>query len=225
MKMGVGDVCDLDDDNDGYTDDEDAFPLNPQEHLDTDGDGFGDAIDPDDDNDGVVDLNDAFPTDPTESNDYDGDGLGDSADPDDDNDGLSDIAEHSLGTDSLNPDSDYDTLPDGWEVERHRSPLVADYQITVLAYGYCLLIDGNVTCDQTDHYNDQGYGDVPPLGDVKRLFDGPCAVDQGGLKCWGYVPSEIPELLNVTDVTGTSAYGCAANGSITCWGADTTTAH
>jgi Thrombospondin type 3 repeat len=43
---GFGDVCDLDDDNDGVDDVNDAFPLDPTETADSDGDGFGDNADP-----------------------------------------------------------------------------------------------------------------------------------------------------------------------------------
>ena len=43
---------DPDDDNDGVVD-EDAFPLNSKETVDTDGDGMGNTADLDDDNDGV----------------------------------------------------------------------------------------------------------------------------------------------------------------------------
>ena len=42
----------------------DAFPSDPSETSDSDGDGVGDNADP-------------FPTDPTESADSDGDGVGD----------------------------------------------------------------------------------------------------------------------------------------------------
>ena len=52
---------DLDDDNDGFNDTEDAFPLNSAEWDDLDGDGIGSNEDSDDDGDGVLDLNDAFP--------------------------------------------------------------------------------------------------------------------------------------------------------------------
>lgn len=45
------DVLDLDDDNDGVPDTEDAFVCDPDESIDTDGDGIGDNEDPDDDND------------------------------------------------------------------------------------------------------------------------------------------------------------------------------
>ncbi|TLM65234.1 MAG: hypothetical protein FDZ69_10770 [Deltaproteobacteria bacterium] len=41
----VGDVCDDDDDNDSYNDGIDAFPYNPAEWLDSDGDGTGDNAD------------------------------------------------------------------------------------------------------------------------------------------------------------------------------------
>jgi hypothetical protein len=85
-----GDACDPDDDNDGVTDENDAFPLDASEWVDTDGDGTGNNADGDDDNDGVPDATDAFPLDPLESRDSDGDGTGDNADPDDDNDGISD---------------------------------------------------------------------------------------------------------------------------------------
>ncbi len=46
---------DTDDDNDGTPDDQDAFPLDPTEDTDTDGDKVGDNADTDDDNDGTPD--------------------------------------------------------------------------------------------------------------------------------------------------------------------------
>ena len=78
----------LDSDGDGVPDDQDAFPNDPNETVDTDGDGIGNNADTDDDNDGVDDANDAFPLDPTESSDLDGDGIGDNSDPDRDGDGV-----------------------------------------------------------------------------------------------------------------------------------------
>jgi|GEM_PF-1766611 len=53
---GVGDACDSDDDNDGVTDFDDAFPLDLAESADTDGDGIGNNSDPDDNNDGLADV-------------------------------------------------------------------------------------------------------------------------------------------------------------------------
>ena len=84
----IPDCIDEDDDNDGCLDQDDRYPLNSYECLDTDGDGFGDNADWDADNDGVHDNIDAFPRDPNESKDTDGDGIGDNADPDINNDGF-----------------------------------------------------------------------------------------------------------------------------------------
>ena len=83
----ICDVMDLDDDNDGTADVDDAFPTNNTEDTDTDGDGIGDNTDTDDDGDGIADLVDAFPLDSTEDTDTDGDGTGDNSDDDIDNDG------------------------------------------------------------------------------------------------------------------------------------------
>jgi hypothetical protein len=57
----------LDTDNDGVADSLDAFPNDPNETLDSDGDGTGNNADLDDDNDGVLDVDDAYPLDPTQS--------------------------------------------------------------------------------------------------------------------------------------------------------------
>lgn len=92
-----------DTDGDGFVDPVDAVPNDPNDWLDTDGDGIGDQADADDDGDGIIDEldafpldstefldtdedgvgnnTDAFPFDPTEQYDTDGDGVGDNADP------------------------------------------------------------------------------------------------------------------------------------------------
>lgn len=57
----VTDPLKPDTDNDSVSDKDDAFPTNPQESVDTDGDGTGNNADPDDDNDGVPDAEDQFP--------------------------------------------------------------------------------------------------------------------------------------------------------------------
>lgn len=46
----LGDACDLDDDNDSVNDQNDAFPFDLSESIDTDNDGTGDNTDVDDDN-------------------------------------------------------------------------------------------------------------------------------------------------------------------------------
>ncbi|MBD3361013.1 PKD domain-containing protein [Candidatus Peregrinibacteria bacterium] len=82
-KDGIGNIADLDDDGDGLTDTEeenmktdplnpdsdgdgindknDAFPLNPEEWIDTDKDNIGNNADTDDDNDGIPDIEDEYP--------------------------------------------------------------------------------------------------------------------------------------------------------------------
>ena len=83
------DLLDIDDDEDGVLDFEDAFPLDASEQYDTDGDGVGDNTDAfpldasetiDSDGDGVGDNTDAFPDNPFEWEDSDGDGVGDNSD-------------------------------------------------------------------------------------------------------------------------------------------------
>jgi hypothetical protein len=134
---GLANHLDGDNDNDGWEDTKDAFPLDPEEWLDADGDLIGDNMDADDNGDGVGDDEngngipdheeldfdgdgvdrskavpwDVFPLDATEWEDTDGDGTGNNADTDDDGDGFSDSQEETAGTDPLSPlsfpDSDF----------------------------------------------------------------------------------------------------------------------
>jgi len=80
-------TADADDDNDGVDDGDDAFPFNPSEWDDTDGDGHGDNADADDDGDGYSDTDEAdCGSDPLNVNsiptDTDGDGICDAIDND-----------------------------------------------------------------------------------------------------------------------------------------------
>lgn len=119
---------DPDNDNDRVPNTADAFPLDPNEWADKDGDLIGDNFDADIDadgrgddknrngipdqeemdfdGDGIPKANavpwDAFPLDPKEWRDTDGDGIGDNADTDKDGDGWSDEEERRAGTDPLN---------------------------------------------------------------------------------------------------------------------------
>ena len=137
---------DPDSDDDTVRDGSDAFPLNPNESRDTDGDGIGDNADTDDDNDGVSDtqenINQAayvaagneepdidFKDDPDRSTgvDTDGDGIDDGLDVDDDNDTYLDNNYTSTPNlnerlDELNKsqylvDTDGDGEPDSYQVE------------------------------------------------------------------------------------------------------------
>lgn len=70
----------VDTDGDGVPDDEDAFPNDPAEQSDNDGDGIGDNADPDDDDDGLTDDEEAvLGTDPNLA-DTDGDDVADDVD-------------------------------------------------------------------------------------------------------------------------------------------------
>jgi len=111
---GIANATDLDDDNDGFYDANDAFPLNPSESLDTDGDGIGDNQDRDDDNDNILDVDDNFPLDANESLDLDLDGLGNSVDDDDDGDGTIDLEDPQPNNPNItgNEDSDSDGVRD-----------------------------------------------------------------------------------------------------------------
>ena len=91
---GIPNLYDPDDDNDGWPDEEDNLPCNPDEHLDTDRDGIGNDTDQDDDGDLVYDYIDNCPLIPNPGQeDFDTDGMGDVCDPDDDNDGIADWAD------------------------------------------------------------------------------------------------------------------------------------
>ncbi len=80
-------------DMDGVSDEDDAFPYDSTEWLDTDGDGYGDN-------------SDVFPNDATEWLDTDSDGIGNNADTDDDGDGLDDEFDNDNDGDGVVNDDD-----------------------------------------------------------------------------------------------------------------------
>jgi hypothetical protein len=89
---------DEDSDLDGVPDDLDWFPDDPEESLDTDGDGTGDNRDDDDDNDGMPDdweIN--YNLNPKDPRDASGD-L--------DDDGIPNLEEFREGTDPIGDDDD-----------------------------------------------------------------------------------------------------------------------
>jgi len=128
-KDGIPNGVDTGNDNDGVPDAKDAFPLEPEEWEDKDGDLIGDNLDADIDGlsggddrnrNGIPDWQeldfdgdgvpragavpwDAFPNDPKEWCDTDGDGVGDNSDPDIDGDGWTNEEERAAGTDPCDP--------------------------------------------------------------------------------------------------------------------------
>ena len=123
---GIGDACDSDDDNDGFSDQTEiecgSDPLDVNSRpLDTDGDGNPDCTDPDDDNDGWSDLLEIeCGSDPLDASstlpDTDKDQLANCEDDDDDGDGYLDVDEIACGTDPLDAlsvpiDTDNDKIP------------------------------------------------------------------------------------------------------------------
>ena len=123
-------IIDENDDNDAVSDTFDAFPLDPEESLDSDNDGIGNNADLDDDNDSFNDNVDAFPLDPAASIDTDNDGMPDEwnigatnthlsdtelvLDSDDDNDGVDDLNDAFPLYSAAALDYDGDGMPDSW---------------------------------------------------------------------------------------------------------------
>jgi len=83
-----------DSDGDGVPDNQDAFPSDPKETMDTDGDGIGNNADADDDNDRMPDA---------WEKQYGFDPLKDDASEDEDGDGLSNLDEYLAGSDPIVP--------------------------------------------------------------------------------------------------------------------------
>jgi hypothetical protein len=83
-------------DGDGLPDDQDAFPDDPNEWLDTDGDGIGNNADDDDDDDSMPDV---------WEEQYGLNSLIDDSLEDLDEDEISNMAEYMAGTDPSDPDS------------------------------------------------------------------------------------------------------------------------
>jgi len=112
--VGTGTVYIIwnDTDGDGVPDNQDEFPNDGSETIDTDNDGIGDEADGDDDNDGIPDHLEAP-----------GKSLIPNADEDSDGDGLSNVKEIQIGTNPLISDTDGDGMPDGWEYENGLNPL------------------------------------------------------------------------------------------------------
>ena len=111
-------IGDTDSDDDGVDDGADAFPNDPNESSDLDGDGIGDNADTDRDGDGVNNDQDAFPNDPNESSDLDGDGIGDNSDLDRDGDGVNNDEDAFPNNPNETADLDGDGIGNNSDLDR-----------------------------------------------------------------------------------------------------------
>ncbi|MDG1749979.1 MAG: M12 family metallo-peptidase [Porticoccaceae bacterium] len=212
----------IDTDGDGIGDNSDAFPQDETESLDSDGDGIGNNSDPDDDNDGVSDQLDDLPLNSNETKDTDGDGIGNNADPDDDNDTLSDDDELVYGTNPLLSDTDFDGLPDAWEVQNLRSPTMSDYDVATGISHSCGIDDNGVICWGSDLY---GKASPPSLSNPNQVvagFSHSCALSEDGVACWGNNRNgrtDPPQLLNPRSISSIYTHTCALDDNgVSCWG-------
>ena len=176
---GECDALDPDDDDDGVVDSDDAFPSNPTEWADTDGDGIGNNADGDDDGDGWGDSTESdCGSDPMDGGvspkDIDGDGACNIQDPDDDGDGVADEDDafpldnaewldtdgDGLG-DNSDQDDDGDQFVDEYESECMSDPLDPNSSPSDS--------DGDGICDAMDVFDDNDSNDTPGFGLISAI--------------------------------------------------------
>jgi len=147
-------------DDDGVIDSKDAFPDNPYEYVDTDGDGVGDNLDLDMDDDGYPDEEDAFPRDPSEWNDTDGDDIGDNQDEDDDGDGFNDTVDVFPLDPREHADFDGDGVGDYGDMDDDNDMVMDRFDAFPFDGTEWLDTDGDGVGDNTDVDDDgDGYPD------------------------------------------------------------------
>ncbi|MCP2506972.1 MAG: hypothetical protein NLN64_01580 [Candidatus Thalassarchaeaceae archaeon] len=130
---GCTGILDDDDDDDGFLDNVDVFPNDPEEWSDNDGDGTGNNADQDDDNDGYVDLIEMdCLSDPLNSSSIPLDNDGDSI------------------CDPIDEDIDGDELPNAWEILHGFDPYDAvDKLVCHNESRYCLRAYDDFTFAET----------------------------------------------------------------------------
>ncbi len=168
--------------------------------ADTDKDGVEDSKDLDDDGDDILDSLDAFPKNSRYSEDSDLDGLPDKwenfygLNPNDPKDALSDIDQDGL---NASEEFEIDTSPNLKDSDRDTLPDKWEMQ-------------NNRDPTRPDYWIEAGASHT-------------CALDDEGVKCWGYDRREvldIPVLTNPSMVSIGQHRTCAIDeNGVTCWGA------
>ncbi|MDP7341057.1 MAG: hypothetical protein QF354_01515 [Candidatus Thalassarchaeum sp.] len=173
------DATDADIDGDGYNNDDDEFPDDASEWIDSDGDGTGDNADSDDDGDGWSDAaesdcgSDSLDEDSVPA-DFDGDGQCDGLDADDDGDGVADGDDASpldagewddTDGDGIGDNSDLDDDNDGWSDAEENDCGADQYDSDSTPVDY----DSNGVCDANDPIVDPEPEGTPGFGLVSAL--------------------------------------------------------
>ena len=128
---------DDDNDGDGVLNGNDAFPDDPTETVDTDGDGTGNNADTDDDDDGIPDHLDSAPLDDSQPLDADGDGVPAGLDADDDN-AFVQVDEDGDGIDDITPRNPVTGEP---VVPRVNTPVAGGLAVSDAAGDARILVD------------------------------------------------------------------------------------
>ncbi len=176
-----------------------SMALSPMS-IDTDRDGVEDSKDLDDDGDDILDSLDAFPTNSRYSEDSDRDGLPDKwenfygLNPDDPRDAVYDIDQDGL---TAKEEFDIDTSPNLKDSDRDTLP------------------------DKWETENDKD--PTRPNYWVEAGASHTCALDDEGIKCWGYNRFEALDIPVLTDPRAISIgqyHSCAIDDEgVKCWGA------
>jgi len=173
------DATDSDIDGDGYNNDDDEFPSDAAEWVDSDGDGTGDNADSDDDGDGWSDAtesdcgSDSLDEDSVPA-DFDSDGQCDDLDPDDDGDGVADSDDakpmdpsewDDTDGDGIGDNSDLDDDNDGWSDAEEDECGTDQYDSDSTPVDY----DSNGVCDANDPIVEPEPDGTPGFGLLSAL--------------------------------------------------------
>ena len=148
--------------------------FNPQDAIDTDGDGTADYLDTDDDGDGIDSFDEIPDLDldgnPSDALDFDADGIADYLDTDDDNDGVPTLVEVTAEGVLFAKDTDGDTIPDYHDLDDDADGVPTAFEITSRGINFALDTDGDGIFDHVDT-DDDGDGIITRLEDLNGNGD------------------------------------------------------